>query len=89
MTTGMKMTMLVMIMMKQIRSLTKESQSEEVAAGTEKGDKGIAVEAKLKRLRSKLHTAILNIYKICSSVLTGSSTSKRTRDVLVCASIWF
>lgn len=32
-----------------------------MAAGTEKGE--IAVEAKLKRLRSKLHTAILNIYK--------------------------
>lgn len=63
MTTGMKMTMLVMIMRKQKRSLAKESQSEEMAAGTEKGDKGIAVEAKLKRLRSKLHTAILNIYK--------------------------
>lgn len=50
-------------MRKQKRSLAKESQSEEMAAGTEKGDKGIAVEAKLKRLRSKLHTAILNIYK--------------------------
>lgn len=61
MTTGMKMTMLVMIMMEQKRSLAKESQSEEMAAGTEKGE--IAVEAKLKRLRSKLHTAILNIYK--------------------------
>lgn len=47
MTTGMKMTMLVMIMMEQKRSLAKESQSEEMAAGTEKGE--IAVEAKLKR----------------------------------------
>lgn len=30
-----------------------------MAAGTEKEDKGIAVEAKLKRLWSKLPTAIL------------------------------
>lgn len=57
MATGMKMTMLVMIMMEQKRSLAKESQSEEMAAGTEKGE--IAVEAKLKRLWSKLPTAIL------------------------------
>lgn len=42
------MTMLVMIMMKQKRSLAKESQSEEMVAGTKKGE--IAVEAKLKRL---------------------------------------
>lgn len=46
-----------MIMMEQKRSLAKESQSEEMAAGTEKGE--IAVEAKLKRLWSKLPTAIL------------------------------
>lgn len=49
-TTLMKMTMLVMMMIKQTRSLAKESQSEEMATGTERGDKEIAVEAKSKRL---------------------------------------
>lgn len=49
-TTLMKMTMLVVMMIKQTRSLAKESQSEEMAEGTERGDKEIVVEAKSKRL---------------------------------------
>lgn len=60
----MKMTMLVMITMKQRQSLAKDSQGDERAAGAEKGDKEIATETKLIRLWFKLPTAILKYLQV-------------------------